>query len=201
MKPFHAVCVALTTLALLPLCGCHVSSHKNGENQNVDIGTPFGSMQVKTNKNVNDAGIGITPYPGAVPAKDDGNNDAADINMSFGSFHLGVRAASFQTSDPQDKVLGFYKQDLARYGDVLECAGSTPVGDPKRTSQGLTCVENKDSYPRKVHIGSGLELRTGSPQHQHIVAIESKDGGTRIGLVALELPSHLNGGHERSDSE
>src|SRR5665213_4491621 len=97
---------ALTAASLLlGLSGCHSSSHKNGDSDNVNIGTPFGSMQVKTNDNVEASGIGITPYPGAQMVKQDKDNGAADVNMSFGSFHLGVKAASYTTDDAPDKVL------------------------------------------------------------------------------------------------
>ena len=64
--------------------------------------------------------------------KDDDSNqhdsNSADINMNFGSFHLGVKAAAFQTSDSTDKVLAFYRKDLAsRYGDVIECKDNVAV--------------------------------------------------------------------------
>jgi hypothetical protein len=193
--------VAVAALVVLPLCGCHVSTHKNGNNSNVDVGTPFGSVQVKTNDNVNDAAIGITPYPGAVSVKNDDNNKSADVNIGFGNFHLGVKAASFQTSDDRDKVVAFYKHDLARYGDVLECEHNESVDGPERTSEGLACNENKDTYPRTIHIGSGLELRAGSPQREHIVSVETKNGGTRIGLVSLELPSSLTNSRDKKAEE
>ena len=45
-----------------------------------------------------------------------------------------------------------------------------------------------------------MELRTGSELHQHIVDIEAHDGGTKIGLVDLDLPSHLSN-HDKNDSE
>lgn len=185
--------------ACLLLAGCHVSSHRNTEGKNVDIGTPFGSMHVKTNDSGPVAGIGITPYPGAVPYKGkDNDTDSADVNLSFGDFHLGVRAATYKTSDPRDSVLAFYRKDLARYGDVLECRENASVGQPSRTQQGLTCNEDNGKHHGYVHgSASGLELRAGSPQHEHIVAVEDKDGGTKIGLVALDLPEH----HDRSDSE
>jgi hypothetical protein len=198
--------VVSASLAALLLAGCHVTTHKDGKNDNVDIGTPFGSMQVKTDSKGNASAIGITTYPGAVlinsnNEKSDGGS--ADINMNFGSFHLGVKAASYQTSDSPGKVETFYRKDLARYGDVIACRNNSPVGQPTRTSQGLTC-ETKDV---KNHINineddstSDLELRTGSEQHQHIVGIEAKDGGTKIGLVALDLPSGL-AGHDNKDSE
>jgi hypothetical protein len=191
--------LALSTLACLLLAGCHVADHKNGNNDNVDIGTPFGSMQVKTNNNTDTSAIGIAAYPGAVPVKDnDKDSNSADINMSFGSFHLGVRAAGFQTPDSQDKVVAFYRKDLARYGDVIECANDTPIGEPTHTSQGLSCDTKHGAH---LSTGDhGVELRTGSELHQHVVDIETHDGGTKIGLVALDLPSHLSN-HDKNDSE
>jgi hypothetical protein len=193
--------LALTVpLAAIFLAGCRVDTHKNGNNDNVDIGTPFGSMHVKTNDAANPSAIGLAVYPGAVPVKDhDGkDDDAADVNMSFGSFHFGVRVASFQTSDPVDKVLAFYRKDLARYGDVIECRGGNPVGQPTRTSLGLTC--NDSNQHQHIDTDSKVELRAGSEQRQHIVGLHPTGGGTRIGLVALDRPSHLSG-HDGKDVE
>jgi hypothetical protein len=187
----------LTGACCVLIAGCRVSSHKNGDNKNVEIGTPFGSMHVRTNDDAPVAGIGIAVYPGATLSKGDGDNTgSADVNMSFGGFHLGVRAASYRTPDSVDKVLSFYKKELGHYGDVLECRDNKAVGQPARTSQGLTCTDD-GGHHTDVELDSGLELRTGSPMHQHIVAIETKDDGTRIALVSLDLPEH----HDSSDSE
>jgi hypothetical protein len=204
MRPTHLTTLA-SLLTLTLLAGCHITSHKNGENDNVDIGTPFGSMHVKTNDNVAPSDIGIASYPGAQMAKkNDHDNGAADINMSFGSFHLGVKAASFLTPDSQDKVLAFYKKDLARYGEVLQCEGKRTVGEPTRTSEGLTC--DYDTHKSSGHIqwnsdsSKNIELRTGSKQRQHVVSIEPDGANTKIGLIALELPSGLDhGDHHDSD--
>jgi hypothetical protein len=177
-------------LLVTVLSGCHVTSHKNGDSDNVSIGTPFGSMQVKTNDNVEASGLGITPYPGAQIVKKDKDNGAADVNMSFGNFHLGVKAASFLTSDNPDKVMAFYKADLARYGDVLHCNGKNAVGTPVRTDTGLTCDSDKgDNIDWSSDDAGKMELRAGSKLHQHIVELEPKDGGTKIGLVSLDLPN------------
>lgn len=201
---------ALLAVTLL-FTGCDVSHHKNGDSDNVQVRTPFGDMHIKTNDDANIAGIGLSTYPGAVPVKehDDNDNDNANISLNFGDFHLGVKAASFQTTDSPDKVEAFYRKDLARYGDVIKCRGNEPVGQPAHTSQGLTCSDNDDAH---VHTTDGhskgfsfsagnssdqLELRAGSPGHLHIVSLESKNGGTKFGLVALDLPNH----HNSSESE
>jgi hypothetical protein len=187
--------LAALSLASLLLTGCHVSEHRQGDNKNVDIGTPFGSLQVKTSDKGDTSALGFAPYPGAVPVRKDGDKDSnsADIHMSFGNFHLGVKAASFQTPDSQEKVLAFYRKDLAsRYGVVIECRGDNPVGSPSRTSEGLTCDATKHNHMNtRVISDDNLELRAGSDQHQHIVGVEDHDGGTKIGLVSLDLPSQL----------
>jgi hypothetical protein len=186
-------------LACLLLSGCHVTENDHGDHKNVDIGTPFGSMKVNTSQNLDTTAIGISAYPGAVPIndKDNDNSNNANVSMSFGSFHLGVKAADFQTSDSSDKVLAFYRKDLAsRYGSVIECQDDRPVGQPVRTTDGLTCKGNGHYHSHD----SGLELRAGSEQHQHIVGVEPHDGGLKIGLVSLDLPSDLSD-HDSKDSE
>jgi hypothetical protein len=201
-----AVRLAATSLsACLLLSGCHIVTHKDGKNDNVDIGTPFGSMHVNTNEDHDTSAIGLTQYPGAVPLKEKGDKDAnsANVDMSFGDFHLGVKAATFQTPDAPDKVIAFYRKDLSRYGDVIECRGKSAVGTPARTAQGLSCDDNGTSVHTSegklsgISIGSdadgNVELRAGSEQHQHIVGLDPKDGGTKIGLVALDLPTNLKG--------
>jgi hypothetical protein len=200
----------------LILSGCHVTEDDHGDHKNVSIGTPFGSMKVNTNKNGTDtASIGITAYPGATPINDKDNDDSnnANVSMNFGPFHLGVKAADFQTSDSTDKVIAFYQKDLdSRYGSVIECRGHKSVGSVNRTSQGLTCsddehthIKTNDGHSKGLSITSddsatSIELRSGSPTHLHIVGVEPRDGGTKIGLVSLDLPSDLSN-HDSKDSE
>lgn len=187
--------VLASFLVSLLFAGCHVDTHKNGDNNDVNIGTPFGSMHVKSDDSGVVAGLGLTPYPGATLVHQQGNDQgSADISMNFGNFKLGVHAADLETSDPQDKVLAFYRKDMGRYGTVLTCRGKNSVGQPTRTSEGLTCSTNDRGDEDE------LQLRAGSPLHQHLVGIREKDGGTRIGLVALDLPSGASH-HDEDDRE
>jgi len=190
----------LVTAACLLFAGCNISHNKNGNGDNVRMSTPFGDMHIKTSKDADVSGIGLTVYPGAVPVKEhDGKDkDAADINLNFGDYHLGIKAATLQTSDSPDKVESFYRKDMAHFGEVIECRGHEAVGQPARTAQGLTCSD--DHGREEVHVNEDhneIELRAGSPEHMHIAGIQAKNGGTRIGLVELDLPSH----HDQSDSE
>lgn len=195
IRKASTLCVGLSLATLM--CGCRVNVNKDsaGQDKNVQIDTPFGGMHVNTNQ-ITAADLGLPVYPGATIATDDKNNQSAYVHMGFGEWQLRVRAISYTTPDAQDKVVAFYKKGLARYGDVITCQGSTPVGKPAITSEGLTCADNGknatvqvDESDTGIQLGKGLELKAGSKHHQHIVGIEdSKGGKTKFGLVELQLP-------------
>jgi hypothetical protein len=206
MKTQVRVAAVLGAVVAISLtAGCRVETHKDGNADNVRIATPFGGMSVKTNEAVVQDNLGLDVYPGAVPEKKKNENDsAADINMSFGSFHLGVKAASYTTPDSPDKVMAFYQKSLAKHGTVIECKHDQPIGTTTRTPDGLTCDDDNKKHVNiniKNDDGGETQLKFGSKQHQHIVSIEAKNGGTKIGLVALDLPGSFTVKDEDADKQ
>lgn len=192
--------LSLCATALLGLSGCHVDAHKNNGDDKVNITTPFGGMSVKTNEQAVGAGVGMEVYPGATLIQKDHDNGAADVNMSFGGFHLGVKALSYRTQDDPAKVLAFYRKQMTKFGTVLECKGNQTVSSPDVTQDGLTCADDNQSHPH-INIDvdhEHLQLKAGSKRHQHIVAVSQKDGYTKIGLVALDLPGGFTDGDSSS---
>jgi len=183
-------------LAMVALAGCRVETDKHGDSDNVKISTPFGGVQVKTDDAAAVMGIGLPIYPGAQLVKKDKDNGAADVNVNFGSFQLRVKTVSYQTGDSAEKVEAFYRAGMKRFGDVIACRDNRAVGTPTRTLEGLTCDnEVKNHVTLDDHRETGeLELKAGSKQHQHIVQIAAKDGGTKIGLVMLDLPGDMSSG-------
>lgn len=193
----RALCLPVAALvAAALLAGCRVDTHGGDANKNVDITTPFGSMHVKTDDSNIVGQTGMALYPGATVVHKHGDDQgSADVSMNFGNFRLGVHAAELQTPDPQQKVLAFYRKDMAQYGAVLTCRGQNAVGQPTRTADGLTC-----SVDHGGRDDGELQLRTGSPLHQHIVGLREEDGSTHIGLVALDLPASVRD-HNGSEQE
>lgn len=199
--------ILLAGLALVAfIAGCRVQVEKNanGEDKNVQVDTPFGGVHVNTDQTTA-ADLGLPVYPGAETITGDDKHKSADVHLGFGEWQLRVRAVSYSSTDPEDKVTAFYKKALGRYGDVITCKGNTPVGTPVATAEGLTCADDKDP---KVQIDRGdygvnknsLELKAGSKRHQHVVGIEEpKDGRTRFALVALDLPAVSGDGDGKSD--
>jgi hypothetical protein len=187
--------VAMVIAATALMSGCRIESDKRNGNDNVKIATPFGGMTVKTNDQAVVDGLGLQVYPGAELVKKDKNNGAADVNMSFGSFQLRVKAASYRTPDSPEQVTAFYRKALGRYGDVIECRNDKSVGSPTHTAEGLTCDNEKENHVYVNDDESGkMELKAGSKQHQHIVAVDPEGNGTKFGLVALDLPGHISFG-------
>jgi hypothetical protein len=193
-----AATMGLATLFLttMLMSGCRIENDKHGDADNVKIATPFGGMTVKTNDSAVMDGLGLPVYPGAeLVKKKDKNDGAADINMSFGSFTLRVKAASYKSTDSPDLVAAFYRKALGRYGDVIECQNDKPVGAQTKTAEGLTCADDQKNHIKVDNDLSGkMEMKAGSKQHQHIVGIDPDGSGTKIGLVALDLPGHLTVG-------
>ncbi|WP_263382305.1 hypothetical protein [Granulicella arctica] len=216
----QTIVAAAIILMAASLTGCRIDTDKSGNGDNVKIATPFGGMQVKTDQTNVLAGIGLPAYPGATlvrKQKDNGKDEdgAADVNMSFGSFQLKVKAASYRTPDSPEKVLAFYKKALNRFGNVIQCQDKHPVGTPTRTNEGLSCDDDNHngSGDGGLHIsgkdlqinGSGsdkdtkFQLKAGSKKHQHIVDINPEDSGTKFGLVSLDLPIDFHFGTDDND--
>jgi hypothetical protein len=199
--------LACLTLAA-GIAGCRVQVDKgaNGEQKKVQVDTPFGGIHVNTDE-TSAADLGLPTYPGANIVNDKDNEKSADIHMGFGEWELRVKVVNFSTPDSQDNVIAFYKNALTRYGVVITCKGTTPVGTPTETSEGLTCADDKDNTSTvqidRGDYGSGensLELKAGSKRHQHIVGFQSSvHGDTRFALVALDLPAVAVNGSGKSD--
>lgn len=189
----HSVgAIVAGALVLLLVTGCMVRT-RDGEKggKDVDISTPLGGMSVKTDSSAVQRKLGLPLYAGAVPEQKKGNDKAsADVDMNFGAFHLRVLAMSFTTTDGPDKVRDFYRDALGKYSDVIECRHKRPVGKPESTGLGLTCSDDNRVHARELDKDDKdeTELKAGSKSRQHIVSFESHEGGTRFGLVSLELP-------------
>jgi len=178
----------LVTSGLLMAAGCHVQTNKNGDNVKID--TPLGGLHVRSG-DTDAADVGLPVYPGASTVPDKDGDKSADVHMGFGKWQLQVKVVNYQTPDSQDKVLDFYQKAMGRYGAVIRCQGTEPVGTPTVTQEGLSCSD--DHNAAHVDLHQGLMLKAGSRHHQHLLGIEKNDGpGTRFALIELQLPESLD---------
>jgi hypothetical protein len=198
-KATYAIAGAALAITLVT-SGCKVDVNKNGngEDKNVSISTPFGGMQVHKGA-AGAASMGLPAYPGATLTQGDDDDDkSVDLHMGFGKWQMHVQVANYLTADSEAKVQAFYARALQSYGAVIACRGDEPVGQPTKTTEGLTCGDDGGAHAN-VHVGRDhdLELKAGSKQHQHIVALKSENGaGTKFALVELALPGGGSDGDE-----
>jgi len=168
-------------LLLLPACSVNVRKEANGQDKQVDINTPVGGVHVSQQADISDVGLAV--YPGArVKEKDtDGSDKSANVNISGFGYGIKVVALEYESDDAPAKVLSFYKDQLKKYGNVLECHTSHLNLDMKTKSHGsgsdsseLTC---------EGEHGSNIELKVGRQDDQHIVAVEPQGTGSSFSLV------------------
>jgi hypothetical protein len=180
----------LLAVFLFGATGCKVRVDKSEDGKNVKIATPFGSIAVNQNQ-TSAADVGIPAYPGSAADTGGDGNKSANVDMGFGSWKLRVKVAHYTTTDGRDQVVSFYRKALSEYGGVIECAGNTAVGTPTTTGEGLNCdhSDHGNNSMRGEFSSGDLELKAGSPHHQHLVVLKRGDSGTtHFSLIALDLP-------------
>lgn len=181
---FHGICTfasgfAILAALLLPACSVNVKKEKNGEDKRVDISTPVGGIHVSKGADVAD--VGLTVYPGARPKQEDsnGSDKSANVNISGFGYGLKVVALEYQSDDSPAKLVAFYKDQLKKYGNVLECHTmhldvNTDIKGSDHPSNQLGC---------EGESGNNIELKVGTKENQHIVAVEPDGKGTSFSLV------------------
>lgn len=177
---------AVTAALLLGGCTLRVDKEKSGKSENVEIETPVGGLKVRTNIDVKD--IGLSVYPNARPVQDrhDDDEDSANVNISTPFFAMKVLAMKFESDDPPEKIVEFYRKDMNRYGKVVECRGKKHSGRTKKDGDRdeLTLdLECDDEDPSSKDI----QLKAGQGRSQHIVGVSPKGKGTEFGLVYIQI--------------
>jgi hypothetical protein len=173
--------LALAAALALTLAGCSINVQKepNGQDKKVDIRTPLGGIHVSNEATASD--IGLPVYPGArlKPNQTDDDNKSANVNISGFGYSLRVVALQYESDAAPSKIVAFYDGQLKKFGDVLLChtSGLDVNADIKGLDKGshdLTCQGSG---------GSNIELKVGTKENQHIVAVEPEGKGSTFSLV------------------
>jgi hypothetical protein len=177
------VVVAASLAGLLALSGCSVNVKKedNGQDKQVDVKTLLGNIHVSKKADVSDVGLAV--YPGArLKEKDsDGSDKSANVNISGFGFGIKVIALEYESDDTPATVLSFYKDQLKKYGNVLECHTSDLNLDMKMGSHGSNNGSNELTC--EGESGKNVELKVGKKDDQHIVAVKPEGKGSSFSLV------------------
>ena len=174
---FSRVVSIAAAILLLSACSVNVRKDQNGQDKQVDIRSPLGGIHVS--KGVNPDDVGIAVYPGAtLKEKGDGEDKSANVNLSGFGYGLKVVALEYESKDSPDKLVAFYKDRLKKYGSVLVChtAGM-------KVNAGIRKHDDSNELTCESDGGDNVELKVGTRDDQHIVAIESSGSGSNFSLV------------------
>lgn len=178
---------ALAALLAFPACKVNVQKSDNGEEKKVDIETPVGGIHVSKDAKAQDTGLPV--YPGAREKTDakEGEEKNANVNISSGFFGLRVVAIEYVSDDAPEKVVAYYKEQLKKYGAILECHTTDRHGDAGDVDVNLgDDHDKKDSKLSCEHdSGTTIELKVGTKENQHIVAISPQDKGKRTDFALV----------------
>jgi hypothetical protein len=177
------IAVALASCLTLPACSVSVKDHENGDNSKVDIDTPIGGIHVNEQADVRDTGLPV--YPGGrQKPKTDHDSKSANVNISSGFFGVKVVAIEYESDDPPAKVLAFYREQMKKFGGVVECRTdkhggdlTAKAGDHEDGSRPVSCEGNNS--------GNVVELKAGTEDNQHLVSVEPEGKGSDFALVYI----------------
>jgi hypothetical protein len=185
LAPGLAVFVSL----LLPGCSVNVKKATNGDDKQVDINTPVGGIHVSNGAAVADVGLAV--YPGARPTQKDSNSEEKSANVNISSFGYGLKvvALEYESEDSPAKLVAFYKDQLRKYGHVLECHTSQLDLDTSHHWDTDHPDRGSNELAGGGTTGSHIELKVGSKVNQHIVAVEPEGRGSKFSLVYVRTHS------------
>jgi len=175
-------------MCLISLAGCSVSTHDKGDGKknDVDIRTPFGSLSVKEgSSDIKDTGLSL--YPGARIKQDsDSEHHSANVNISSSLFGLKVVALKYETDDPADKVLGYYRKEMGKYGKVIDCTGGFNMNFHHHDANAEVSCDDRNGSDHEYRE----ELKVGTENNQRIMAIKPMNNGSEFALVYVRAWEH-----------
>ena len=127
--------------------------------------------------------VGLPIYPGARPHKDKSDaTQAAQLRLWGRDSGFRLVIVKLESKDTPSKVAAFYRKALERYGKVTSCPDASAKASDKQKNKNkdLSCDDDDSPEPGEV------ELKAGTKESQHIVAIEPNGAGTSFSLLYVE---------------
>jgi hypothetical protein len=154
---------------------------QDSKDKRLDIQSSAGDLHLGADADARKAGLPL--YPGARVHHDEENSNA-NLSLFTEAFGFKLVVAKYESDDAPAKIVDFYRERLKKYGKVLEChtqkhGGShADIDDEKNDSTKELKCEGDNSGPV-------TELKVGTQNNQHVVAIEPMDGhsGASFSLV------------------
>lgn len=153
----------------------------SGEDKNLDVRSSLGDLHLGSDGDARKAGLPL--YPGARVRHDEENDNAFNLGVLTEAFGVKLVVAKYDSDDAPSKIISYYREHLKKYGKVLECHTREHGGDSH-------AEVNDDEHSKELkcegdNTGPVTELKVGTEDNQHVVAVEPKEGhsGSTFALV------------------
>jgi hypothetical protein len=175
--------VAFGVAVAIPSFAAQPQSTDSAQDKHLDIQSSVGDLHMGNDGDARKAGLPL--YPGARLRHDEDNSDALNLGLLTEAFGMKLVVAKYDSEDAPAKVVDFYREHLKKYGKVLECHRSKHDGDADVDVNDDKNDKNKELKCEGDNAGPVTELKVGTADNQHIVAIEPHDGrgGSTFALV------------------
>jgi hypothetical protein len=170
--------LALAVMLALSVCSAGAqSASDNGDDKSFDVRSSVGDMHVGSD--VDQREMGLPAYPGARLRQHDQNRNSANLALFTSAFGVKLLVANYDSDDDAGKIADFYRGKMKKYGKVLECHSSHHAASGH---DGVDINEGGNSSSKELkcdgdNSGNVLELKVGTEDNQHVVAIEPAENG------------------------
>lgn len=182
---FSVAVLALAVLFALPA----IAQESNSQyDKKLDVRSSVGDLHVGNDADAKK--IGLPVYPGARLRHDsDKDRDSVNFAILTESFGMKLVVANYDSDDASARVIDYYRDKLKKFGKVLECHTREHGGDIKADSDDHESHRSKELKCDGDNSGPVTELKVGTEDNQHLVAVEPRDSGkgSTFALVYLHM--------------
>jgi hypothetical protein len=155
--------------------GIALAQNSGDDDKAIDVQTPTAGAHLGNDADPRQTGLPVFPHA-RLRKHEDSRNSA---NLSFFTTGFGIKLVvlNFDSDAAPDKVVTYYRDKLKKFGKVLECHrkdGHSDFNlsndDDKSDHSGQLRCEGDDT-------GNVVELKVGTEDDQHIVAIAPAENG------------------------
>ena len=163
------------------LAGPASAQSRSDQNKGLDVRSSAGDMHLGNDADSHQVGLPV--YPGARERKSGENRNSANLSLFTSAFGVKLVVLNYDSDDAPDKIIAFYRSKLKKYGKVLECRTSQRSGDVNTDSD--DSQKSKELKCEGDQTGNTIELKAGTEDNQHIVAISPAENGGKGSTFSL----------------
>jgi hypothetical protein len=151
--------------------------------KSLDVQSSFGDMHLGNDADPQQVGLPV--YPGARLRKHDDNRNSANLSLFTSAFGMKLVVLNYDSDDAPSKIIAYYREKLKKYGKVLECRTSERGGDVNAGKDDQDSQKSKELKCEGDQTGDTIELKAGTEDNQHLVAVSPAENGGKGSTFAL----------------